>query len=197
MNRSSYILFYSNQCKTCYLLVEMLKREDLFKYFNSLCVDDPQLVIPKNIDVVPTIIVPQCNKALSGNEIFHWIETMKFLRQQQHNQKITEYNANKSQEQKLGPHGYMSLEMDGFSDTFAYSNIDMAQPHKFYDYTNNSKDAIFTAPEQNKINKDIMDKRIKEIANKRKEQDENTTQIVKQQQIEAMTNFEERTLRRR
>lgn len=187
MNTNVNVLFYSRQCRLCANTMNLLQNEDLLQNFKLVCVDGQLDTLPAFITEVPTLIVSNNKQPLTGQNIFKWIESIKFLRQQKaenNNKRIAEYNINK-QNHTNGPLAYLTSEMDGFSDTFAYTTCDNAIPHRFYECTNDNKENIFTAPEQKiKINDDVLNKKLKDFAAMRKEQDENITGII-QQQIQA------------
>lgn len=183
MNTNINILFYSRQCKTCENLMRLLQNENLLDIFRLICVDNQLDTLPSFIKKVPTLLVSTNKQPLTDGNIYKWIETMKFMKQKKEdNKNIVEYNINKSQNQNQnGPRAYLIQEMDGFSDTFAYTKCDNAIPHRFYDYNNETAEKIFTAPEQNKINDDILHKKLKDYTAQRKDQEEKITGIYQQQ----------------
>jgi hypothetical protein len=170
----SNILFYSTKCNTCkhiftLLQNENIKNENLLSYFKLICIDDPNNKIPNIVTEVPTMIVTTINKPMIAKEIFEWIQSVKFMKQSNANNTVTP-----NKKEKIGPLGFVSQEMSGFSDSFAYKDIDMAQPHTFVSINNNDeKNAIFTAPEHGKINSDIQNEKIKNLKQSRDEQDKN------------------------
>lgn len=183
MNTNVNILFYSRHCKTCENLMKILQNENLLQFFRLICVDNQLDTLPSFIKKVPTLLVSTSKQPLVDNGIYEWIKTMKYLRQSkvEENKNIAEYNINKTQNQNTqGPRAYLNQEMDGFSDTFAYTKCDNAIPHRFFEYDENNKEQIFTAPEQ-KINDDILNKRLKECSIQRQEQDEQITGLFHQQ----------------
>ena len=75
-----YILLYSKQCVHSQNLIKsMYKDQDLYKRVYKQCIDEPGVVIPKNIKVVPALIIKSDNtyKTLEGTEVFNWLEQKK------------------------------------------------------------------------------------------------------------------------
>lgn len=71
------ILFYSNKCKTCEILFNLLKNNNMIYNFKLICVDNILDKIPKEITRVPTILLYDAKKPLVCNEIFEWLNTLK------------------------------------------------------------------------------------------------------------------------
>lgn len=175
------ILFYSRECNACRNLLKILKNENLLSYFKLFCVDDRLDEVPKQITIVPTMIVSNINKPLVAQEAFEWVQKIKFIRQQQQ-QQFSIKNDQINQE----PIGYIPLEMDGISDQFAYSKIDRPLVHNYFQIGDEKKHVIYTAPEQYKISKDEQLNRIKDIEKKRAQQEMEYSKIMKEQQLKAV-----------
>lgn len=190
------ILFYSHKCDTSKNLLLLLKNENLLGYFKLICVDDKLDKLPPQITIVPTMIVANINKPLVVQEAFEWVKQIKFLRQQQVmdiNKKIIQQN-DILVNNKKGPIGYDNEIMAGISDKFAFTKIDNPLPHSYFNLGEEDKNAIFTAPEQNRINKNEQYKLIKDIELRRNQQDNDYTIFTKQQQINAVLKAEEAKL---
>ena len=199
MNSGINIIFYSKICNVCAQLLKILHNENMLGIFKLICVDDKIDTLPKSIKVVPTMIVSSINKPLEGKEIFEWINSRKFVKSQKNKNIENDDILGRSslcgsaegastvqiteklllQDPKIihskpnnNTLGYTSQEMSGFSDNFAYTKIDIPQPHTFLNLEDENKYIIFTAPEQNKLSKNEQDERIRQIENIRKKQDE-------------------------
>jgi len=186
-------VFYSRQCATCRKLLILLQNEYLLSYFKLYCVDDNIDRYPKTMRV-PLMIVNNINKPLVANEIFDWINQVKFIRQQQsmdNNRKIIQHNVlNNMAYQKKGPIAYDQDIMSGISDKFAFKEIDRPLPQNYFGINEEDKHAIFTAPEQSdKMNKKEQTQLIKSIETKRKEQDEEYMKFMKEKQMEAVSSM--------
>jgi len=192
MNPGINILFYSRSCDTCKNLLKILQNENLLGYFKLYCVDGRYQELPKYITTVPTMIVSTINKPLVAAETFEWIKNMKFIKNQMiqdMNKKLIQQNlVNMTKTNLSGPLGFIQQEMNGYSDNYAFQdpNIDKAFPHSYLGLGEEDKNAIFTAPEQNKMSKDDQTKKIKEVHNFREQQDKEFSGIMKQQQLKAL-----------
>lgn len=167
------ILFYSRECTTCVNLLKVLQNENMINHFKLFCVDDRLNELPVDITVVPTLIVSSVNKPLVAQEAFDWIKKVKFLNQK---------SPVKSESDVIG---WMSQEMGGVSDSYAYTKVDTAQPRSYLNYNSNNG-GIYTPPNMGKINKKQQDDMIKKVENFRTNQDNSYVQFMKKQQVDAV-----------
>lgn len=203
MSANPNLLFYSNQCQMCQSLLKILKNENMIQYFKCICVDIESVrrALPQDINIVPTAIIPSINKKLVADKIFHWLQSVKMARQQHSNIQPTaiqqriqrtqqnNYNGNQPPPQQIqqrpnqtGPIGFVSQEMTGLSDTYAYTTVDEVPRHSYVSCAELDKNTIFTAPEkQSKITQSLQPNFIKDAERKRKEQDESIDQLFKEQ----------------
>lgn len=197
---STNTLFFSYNCETCKKLIMLLRNENLLGFFKMVCVDDKLDKLPKNM-VVPTMVVVNLNKPLVAHETFQWVEQMKFIRQQQImdiNKKIVQqYNTNTPSQQK-SPLGYSDEIMSGFSDSFAFTKTDDPLPHAYVNIQEEDKNVIFTAPQEKKHAgnnyKTEYQKKIKELEDRRKNQDSDYQNYMKQKQLELVMQAEHEKL---
>lgn len=182
--RQRNLLFYSQKCKDSANLVLLMKNEDLLKYFEMICIDGRENMIPPTITHVPTLIVEGIPKPLIANAAFQWLQNMKYIRYQNMmdaNKKTIHYNMMKNIEMG-GPKGFTN-EFTGFSDEFAYTDIDNSQPKSHYNYKDEVNNAILTLPENDKITKNEQQNIIgKEVA-QRKEQEKQFMDYMKSNQL--------------
>jgi len=75
-NNNKYILFYSNFCSNSKEFITQLYKTKYYELFMKVCVDKKDIKIPKQITAVPTIIVPNYPRPLTGGEAFFWLEGM-------------------------------------------------------------------------------------------------------------------------
>ena len=186
------ILFYSRKCPTCAHLRNILANENLLCFFREICVDDNINNLPKDLHTVPTLIVKNMPKQLEVEECFKWVQTVKFMKHQNeqnflknNTKRMAEYNRN-------GPIGWVDQEMGGFSDMFAYTNIDKPQAHSYVSVGAEDANVIFTAPEQGKMKRLDQDNQINELLKQRKECDQNYSELMKQQQLQAVALAEQK-----
>lgn len=198
MSANPNLLFYSNQCQMCQSLLRILKNENMIQYFKCICVDIESVrrALPQGINRVPTTIIPSINKKLVADEIFQWLQSVKMSRLQHSNiqptvmqqqiqraQQNNNRNGNQQvQNRQTGPIGFVSQEMSGLSDTYAYTNVDEVPRHSYVSCTELDKNTIFTAPEkQSKITQSLQPNFIKDAERKRKEQDETINNLFNEQ----------------
>lgn len=186
------IIFYSTQCQFCHDLIRSMKNEGILQYFRMICVDNNIQNIPANITQVPAIITTDTNRVYLANEAFKWLQGVKYMRQQkinESNKKLIEYNIQKNA-QSGGPHSFISTEMNGISDNFAYTDIDMAQPKNFQEYGKDDRDIILTPPIDTKINTSQQSKKLKEAELSREQQNKVFSENMKQGQLQAVLRAE-------
>lgn len=192
------ILFYSNKCSDCHTFINLMKNEGLLQYFKTICVDNNLGNIPTCITKVPAIITAEPKQLFLSNDVFKWLQGIKYMKQQQinlneQNKKIIQYNTYKNMQAQNsnGPSCFMSTEMTGFSDNFAYTKMDMPQPKNFQEYGKEHLEVILTPPkEDNKINNHQQKKKILDIENKRNQQDKQFSENMKHEQLKAIMKFE-------
>ncbi len=73
----SNIIFYSNKCKYCLLLLEEFKKYELYNYFKLFCIDGKYNEIKGLITSVPTLLLEDVNKPLVKDEVFKWFNMFK------------------------------------------------------------------------------------------------------------------------
>lgn len=185
------ILFYSVKCKYCHNIIKSLKQNDLIQYFKMYDINKLKK-IPDGITKVPAIVSADTKKLYLAGEAFQWINSIKYVRnntniEQQQNNKLILNNNNERNNNQLGPKNFVSSEMFGISDDYAYISIDLAHPKNFQQYGTNVEDAIIT-PQENtsKINKNTLSKYVQNIEKLRDSQSKQFSEIMKQGQIEAV-----------
>lgn len=209
MNNNSNILFYSNLCNSCKMLLEFLKQNKLDGLFNYICVEHyKNNPILNNIHSVPTVILSQLNKILVGKEIFIFLQNIvknkssnnivnnqfteiinnntnnnQFLENNNKNLKNNNKNLennNKNLENNSKILPLIPNEMNGFSDKYAYTFTDIASTHNFVNYNENNVN-IITGNELKKINNNSQTNYISLINEQRKEQDKDIINYLSEQ----------------
>lgn len=205
----------------CKSLIQLLRSIDMLKYFKCICIDDKNILskLPSEISRVPAVIIPSINKCLFGRDIFVWVNSLRNNRaqnfnlntcqpdphstscqntnQHQTNQHPTNQQTNDRQyaTQKIkGPIGYVTQEMSGISDTYAYTTADAVPQHTYVQCNELNGNSIYTAPEkQSKINASIQPNYLKDATKKRVEQDEEIKKLyVKQKEKAALAYVDEK-----
>lgn len=196
------MLFYTHKTKTCRDLLVLLRNENLIGNFKLICVDNMLDKLPQDM-IVPTMILVNVNKPLIANEIFAWIEQIKFMRQQQLmdiNRKIIQSQTYNNQQltnnRQTGPVSYDNDIMSGISDKFAFTKIDEPIPHAYFGLGDEDKNIIFTAPQDRKdtIDKVAQNNLIEELESKRMQQDNHFNTEMKKAQITAVMNMEQENM---
>lgn len=158
MSNKRNLLFYKSDCKLSQVVIQLLNSEGLLNSIDCLDVDKLKK-IPSQIKQVPTLILPNLNKILIGKEILIFIQNIKQsknqIKQEQFNQlnnSIEKENINNQQNNQISKEkkilGYIQNEMDGFSDKYAYKDINEAPQHNFVN-CKNIEQIIYTGQEEN------------------------------------------------
>lgn len=159
MSNKRNLLFYKSNCKLSQVVIQLLNSEGLLNSIDCLDVDKLKK-IPSQIKQVPTLILPNLNKILIGKEILVFIQNIKQsknqVKQEQFNQlnnpiekeepQLNQQINQKPKEKKIL--GYIQNEMDGFSDKYAYKDINEAPQHNFVN-CKNIEQSIYTGQEEN------------------------------------------------
>ena len=181
-------LIFSKKCQSCANLIVILRNMNLLLNFEMVCLEDlisQRKQLPPNIKTVPALIMQDINVVLQGKETFEWAEKIRM--------NMIKMNITKNSQQ-VGPHGFTNVEMNGFSDNFAYTLTDLAQPKSFLPYGKDDEYAIYTGVEVNKITGKDMDKIVGEANKKRKEQDKTIGEILDNNQKDLILNYEKQKL---
>lgn len=108
------IVFYSDKCEYCKKLLCYLEKNNIKSLFKLINIDT-SVDIPKNIDIVPTIIDTELNQPLSGKKIFEYLINIKYFNNPTNNiDYINELPSNpniKEDELAIKPKNY-SLELE-------------------------------------------------------------------------------------
>jgi len=181
------VLFYSRHCRTSGVVLRILHNEGILNNFKLCCVDDNLDKVPPQITKVPTLIVKGIPKPLVADEIIRWLESIKFVKKPTPQE--TPMPPQTTDTSKKMILGYVESEMNGFSDNFAFKDVDIALPHKYVGIGEDDKHPIFTAPENpQKMTALEQNKIIKDIEGKRTKQDEEYKNIMKEQQLFKIAN---------
>jgi hypothetical protein len=181
-------LFFSKKCPSSANLIVILKNLNLLNNFEMICLEDliaQKKQPPPNIKSVHDIIMQYLNLVLQVKETFEWVEKIRM--------NMIKMNMAKTAQQ-AGPHGFTNVEMGGFSDNFAYTLTDLAQPKSFLPYGKDDEYAIYTGVEVNKIVGKDMDRVVNEANKKRKEQDKSIGDFLDNCKKDQILNYEKQKL---
>lgn len=144
----NHLLFYSNYCNNCKEFVQLLYKSPFFENFKKICVDNNPK-IPKEITMIPCIIVPKLPKPLVGTEAFHWLRGMNQMHLKEQESKVNNTaaeqahysnNTPKAEGQTADPTNLSyamgtvtaySGTMGGFSDNFSFIGNESPMEHSF------------------------------------------------------------------
>ena len=71
---NTYIVYYSNYCLNSKEFINILCKTPVYNKFIKVNVSDANVNIPPFVKSVPTIIVPNVNRPLVGEEVFKWLD---------------------------------------------------------------------------------------------------------------------------
>lgn len=194
MSNKRNLLFYKSDCKLSQVVIKLLNSEGLLNSIDCLDVDKLKK-IPSQIKQVPTLILPQLNKILIGKEILIFIQEIKQSKNQVKQEQINqlnkpiekeEININNNQQNNQKPKekkvlGYIQNEMDGFSDKYAYKDINEAPQHNYVN-CKNIEQTIYTGQEENiKYDDTKLNVLKSKLENERKLQEREIDKIFKEQ----------------
>lgn len=183
------ICFYSASCEGSQILISLMRKEGLDKYFHFVSTDNnPNL--PPQIRMTPTLIIRGIPTPYVANDAFAWLAKMKQWKinmmmqkmsqaQQQHMKNIN----NNLTDDKSNLLSFSPAEMEGMSDMFSYLKNDSAMPHSYFEVENIGKEYIFTPPLENgsyktrnnhqiKINEAKSKEMCRKLQTERKNQDD-------------------------
>ena len=201
MSTSPNLLFYSNNCQMCQSLICILRNDNMLQYFKGFCVDNENVrkILPRNVTRVPTVIIPSINKIYVADEIFGWLQSIKMSRIQHssvssqiQSQNNIPSNNKKNDERQQTSHNirpennpipFVTQEMSGLSDTYAYTTTDEIPRHTYMSCSEMNKDTIYTAPESlPKITQGNQKNYIQDAKRRREMQDNTIGELFKDQQ---------------
>lgn len=205
----SGILFYSNNCKYSSNLLKVMMDQDILRFFTQKCIDnmDTNELIQMGLKVVPTLVV--VNKSASGNnkqiyeeaKAFEWVQQLltnrreSMIKMADQRRRLIQINNIKSKHHD-GLHDHDPLETGGVSDDFAYwaqdmtKDIDIAQPKSFLPFGKDDQYSIATfmnsKEKEYKINEADQKRRLAEIEQTRKMQNNSIQEMNEKQHMDAV-----------
>ena len=193
------IYFYSRKDKLCGLIMRLMEACNILQNFKLFCVDPyieqkrvhelPEIIRKSR---VPMLIVNSINVPLVGKECLKWVNGVRMMQQKNMVEQMNKRMVLKSMmmKGKNGPIAYVTNEMDGFSDKFAYKNTDHAQPHQYVSATLDNHNPIYTGPDQGKLNKRDQNKKLEELKSMRDTQKEEFSEKMIQEQAKILVQRE-------
>jgi len=119
---SFIILFYSNYCQHSKKLLILLQKAGWYNRIKLINIDEGKFKIPRAITSVPTMIIPNSNQPLIGEDVFKWVDQNILQRQkQQQPQQQRQQQSHKTTETKQG----LSLSSVRGMDGIMFSNSEL------------------------------------------------------------------------
>jgi len=204
---TGYVFFHPKN-QGCYNLMKLMENEGMIRMFELRSIEsftDEQL-ISYGINAVPTIVfINNGKKGIYAKEdAFAFINNMIQSRRQNIIKRTEEHRrliqkTGIMNNIKEGLFEYNSNESQGISDAYSYwkddvnNDIEHAQPKSFLQYGKDSQYGIMTLPENSnnkfKLTDDIQKKMVNNLKQQRDQQEGQIKQILEQQQIDAILNY--------
>lgn len=196
-------LFYSNKCSACVELLAVIINEGIQRIFVPVCLDDmnsSELVIflsKLRIEKIPAIIITEGNlqpTVLEGAlQCSQWLNTMiqnrrnnikQIVENQRRAIQKTQTALRMKNESALE---YVPDEMDGVSDSYAYTTTDMYQPKNYVPHgCENGYLVVTPQVMETKINKDELTRQMSSLEQTREADKMELQKIMEQNQIAAI-----------
>lgn len=215
MNQPPNVLYYSSNCKACIYFLNTGKSFNILKFFRLECIDNKiQEYKSKGLQSVPTIILNVQNantrKILQGEQCIYWLkDTINAINSSNKiennnvikrssitntTNNITNNTTNNTTNNennnipiiKKQPFGYLKDEMEGLSDSFAYLMTDNPTPKSFM--ACNSEMNIYTAPENDKIDKRKQESMMRNMENVRENDKNEFKKMIEEQHRNIINN---------
>lgn len=197
-----YCILYSGECKECMNLWQVIFSENLIKKFLPICLDkmSSATLITLSIKVVPTIVISGTNMPSSilhgPKECSLWLNSFIYNERKNAPSRVEDHLRLVQRTQAIariqdgGPIEYTENEMDGISDNYSYTGIDICQPKSFAMIGQESNYSIITPIiKENKIDDDTLLKKLKEIETSRDGETKEMMAQMEKKQIESVINY--------
>lgn len=204
---------YSNNCDKCSKLRFVMENQKLLQFFILKCFEEisDNEIINLGLNSVPALIINppsssgQKRGIYEGKDAFKWVENIIIFRRQnlmkqaENSRKLIQTNDMKKRLQD-GIYEYQPNECEGISDLYSYWKDDMnkdiedPQPKSFVPVQNfDTYASIMTIPENDtnhKLNKADQEQLIRNSLSSREQQDVQIKNIMEQQQLNRVVEFE-------
>lgn len=190
-------LFYSVKCNECMNLLQVITNENISKMFIPICLDKytSTQISTLSIKEIPAIVISSDNNKPSvfegPQQCSNWLNSFIVNRRKnivnnvENNRKNIQQAQNDIRKNEDGAIEYNENEMEGVSDNYAYSNVDVAQPKNYVLVGDEGNQHIVTANEtENKLDKNGMRKQLMDLEMKRTTDTKEYVNIMEQSQIQ-------------
>lgn len=194
-------LFYSNKCKECMNLWQVICNEDIKRVFIPVCLDNytSKDIEKLSIKRIPSIVVSVENHKPAVYEgpfeCSKWLNTFtanrrkNLLQRVEQQRKTIQKETNEQKEN--GPIEYTSIEMDGIADDYAYLNTELSQPKNFLPIGMENANQIHTPNNlvyNDKLTARELSMQRSSLENTRANDEQHIKQTMEQNQINAVLN---------
>lgn len=196
-------LYYSKSCKLCIDFMNIINNEKLDKFFSKIDIEQlsSKQLFELRLKIVPAVIIiskdnPQPTVLQGSTPCFNWLngiiqnrrENMSKYVDQQRKLIQEQYVAQKKAQGDYAT-GFVAEEMDGISDGYAYTDIDMHQSKSFVPHGQEHLYNIVTPQyTDSKISEFDLKKQMSLFENQRSTDTEQFKQLMEKNQIEAILN---------
>lgn len=207
---STGFVFYHPKNAGCYNLMKIMENEGMIQMFDLKSVEgmSNESLVAYGIRSIPTIVfINNGHKGIYGkDEAFAFVNKMienrrkNIMQRTENHRKLIQTNSMMNNI-KEGLFEYNSNESEGISDAYSYwrddvtRDIEDAQPKSFLQYGKDAQYGIMTLPENPnnkfKISAEMQNKMISNIQQQRDNQEAQIKQVLEQQQIEKILNYDE------
>lgn len=197
-------VFYSMKCKECINLWQVIYNEGIARMFIPVCLDNftsKQIAtMMSTVQAIPAIVVSAENQPSAIFEgpqrCSQWLTNFTLNRRRNMAQEVEKQRRliQKAQavarNQEGGTDGFAEAEMDGISDNYSYNATDLCQPKNFVMVGDEDKYTIMT-PQivEGKVDIETMKRQLAELETARGSDTNQFMQMMEQNQIRAVINF--------
>lgn len=176
-NEKINYIFYSKNDTDSNNLINMIKRMKLLNEFKLVSREDNPRTFPSSLKVLPTMIIHNIQKPLSGREAFEYLKQTKQIK--------------KGSSENNSLLGYIEFEHNSKSDLYTF--IENDRPAFDQQYVNLHKEIqdIITEEEGNALNQLEQTREIKKMKTSREQQDSKIQEIADKQQLAMYIKSEE------
>ena len=154
---NKYILFFSEKCKFSQQFLNLIEPTPFNDLFVKISIHDPTITLPTKLKTVPTIIVPNINKPLEGDDVFAWIQ-QEYEKQRQQQQPTQQYQRQPQQYQRQ-PQQYQRQQLQRQQPPPQYQSR-RREPQKSVSFLDRQSELNNTQPQRNRPMKPDFTKEI-------------------------------------
>lgn len=163
----SNIIFYSNKCKFCKKIIDLITEENLIESYKLICIDNNSKNYPY-IQRVPTLLISKDKKPLVGVNAFNYLQANSQFNKNTNNINL---NPNKNIDKELNPLLYNNDDLNNIDYKKNFSFIDEKNDESLIEQFKPKDDKLFLLPEMEKINLKDQKSKLNNLMKLRNKQD--------------------------